>query len=259
LASVWENTIIDGYPVLAKYVDPPEEHYRPEQNKKSVAWIEKHTITCHYFTQVVKCDDSNCCKPFRSGIRQLLQNRFFSPLIMIQQKPHKICAASINAIDDTTHFSNFLLSVVMEGKLLPPEMDLQHFPFDWYCPTVNRSIDEYLCIHCHQYFGLKGSLKHHVRKCSHRSSRSSVESAADTQDSQDVDYLMDSTSNVTAIHNYRDGEFLVRDESGEAMWMEKRIIPENLSESFLQQVQVQADRALVIDWAIWKHEWTNDE
>ncbi|CAG8562824.1 33362_t:CDS:2, partial [Racocetra persica] len=88
LASVWEDTVIDGYLGLVEYVDPPEEHYQSSLNEKPVTWIEKHTITCHYITQVVKCDNPSCCRPFHSRIRQLFPNYFFSPPILVQQKPH---------------------------------------------------------------------------------------------------------------------------------------------------------------------------
>ncbi|CAG8831482.1 25797_t:CDS:2, partial [Gigaspora margarita] len=71
-----ENTIINGYPVLVEYVDP-EEHYQLRLDKKYTAWIEKHTMTCRYITQVVKCNNTSCYRPFRSGILQLLPNQFF--------------------------------------------------------------------------------------------------------------------------------------------------------------------------------------
>ncbi|CAG8771559.1 41464_t:CDS:2 [Gigaspora margarita] len=252
LASVWENTVIDGYPVLVEYVDP-KEHYQSRLDEKSATWIERHTMTCRYITQVVKCNDTSCCRPFRSGILQLLPNRFFPPPILVQQKSHGICAASINASDDTTHFSNFLLSTLMDGKLIPPEMNLQHFPFDWYSPTINKSINEYLCSFCHRYFGLKKSLKHHIRKCPYKPSNSIM-------DNQDTDHLV---YPIVVVHNYQYGEFLVSNEKGEAMWIEEDTIPEDAPESLFHEVKHiranQDHQAYLIDWETWKPEWTNDE
>ncbi|CAG8694869.1 3126_t:CDS:2 [Dentiscutata erythropus] len=40
LTSIWENTIIDNYPVLVKYIDPSDELYSPSE--KSTTWIENH-------------------------------------------------------------------------------------------------------------------------------------------------------------------------------------------------------------------------
>ncbi|CAG8763287.1 22338_t:CDS:2, partial [Gigaspora margarita] len=44
LASVWKNTVIDDHPVLVEYVDS-KEHYQSRLDEKSVAWIERHTMT----------------------------------------------------------------------------------------------------------------------------------------------------------------------------------------------------------------------
>ncbi|CAG8734991.1 24591_t:CDS:2 [Dentiscutata erythropus] len=178
LTSVWEDTIIDGYPVLAKYINPSEETYFLRE--KSATWMENHVMTCHYMTQVTKCNDPSCCKPFRSGIQQILPKRFFPPPLFTQQKPHGICAASMSISDNTTHFSSFLLSVLMEGKLIPPDTNLHYLPFNWYCPTVNKSINEYLCFYCKRYFALKEALKYHTRGCSHKQSNLLVEPDMDT-------------------------------------------------------------------------------
>ncbi|CAG8550095.1 7005_t:CDS:2 [Dentiscutata heterogama] len=231
LTSVWEDTIIDGYPVLVKYVDPSEESYCP--NEKSAAWMEKHVMTCRYMTQVIKCDDPSCCKPFHSGIKQVLPNRFFPPPLLLQQKLHSICIASMGISNNTTHFGSFLLSVLMERKLTPPDANLQYFPFDWYCPTVNKSINEYLCSYCNRYYALKGALKIHTRKC--KKSNLSKEPVLDIQDY----------------------------EGSETMQVDEEAVPEDLFETYPHQVQVQekliADRVLIVDWDTWKQcEWANE-
>ncbi|CAG8626405.1 7581_t:CDS:2, partial [Dentiscutata heterogama] len=125
-----------------KYIEPFEESHC--LNKKSAAWIEKHVITCRYMTQVIKCDDPSCYKPFRSKIKQVLPNHFFLPPLLLQQKLHSICTANMGISDNTTHFGSFLLSVLMEGKLTSPDANLYYFSFDWYCPTINKSINKYL-------------------------------------------------------------------------------------------------------------------
>ncbi|CAG8576737.1 11521_t:CDS:2 [Dentiscutata erythropus] len=229
LISIWESTIIDSYPVLVKYLDPSDEHYSPSE--KSVTWIEKHVMTCRYITQVTKCDDPSCCKPFHSGIRQILLNRFIPPPLVVQQTPYSICAAKLNESDDITHFSSFLLSVLMEGKLTPPDMNIRYLPFDWYCPTVNKSINEFICSYCNRYFALKRTLKSHTKKCSRNESNLSVEAAL---------------------------EFLVV----ETMWVEEEAVPEDVLETYHQQVQVQeeliANKVLIVNWDTWKkYKWTN--
>ncbi|CAG8718989.1 4968_t:CDS:2, partial [Dentiscutata erythropus] len=171
----------------------------------------------------------------------------------LENKPHSICAASMSISDNTTHFSGFLLSVLMERKLIPPNTNLHYLPFNWYCPTVNKSINEYLCSYCKWYFALKGALKYHTRGCSHKQSNLLVEPDTDTQDFQ---------ANNISIHNYRHSEFLVSNKNHEAMWIDEEVIPEDLSETY-HQVQIQeelvADKVLIVDWEAWiQSEWTNE-
>ncbi|CAG8798840.1 27705_t:CDS:2, partial [Dentiscutata erythropus] len=68
LTSIWEDTIINNYPVLVKYIDSPNKHYSPSE--KSATWIEKHVMTCRYVTQVVKCDDPSLFINFKNYTRK---------------------------------------------------------------------------------------------------------------------------------------------------------------------------------------------
>ncbi|CAG8588871.1 40509_t:CDS:2 [Gigaspora margarita] len=102
LAFVWENTVINSYPVLVEYIDP-EEHDQSRLDEKSAAWIERHTMTCHYITQVVKCNDTSCCRPFCSGILQLFPNQLKKSLkCHIQKCPYK----SSNSLMDNRGFQD---------------------------------------------------------------------------------------------------------------------------------------------------------
>ncbi|CAG8713128.1 14711_t:CDS:2, partial [Dentiscutata erythropus] len=214
LTLVWEDTIIDGYPVLAKYINPSEEPYYLRE--KTATWIENHSQSV-MIQVVVNLSEVESSRFF--------QNDFFSPPLLTQQKPRSICAASMSISDNTTHFSSFLLSVLMEGKLIPPDMNLQYIPFDWYCPTVNKSINEYLCSYCKRYFALKKALKYHTRGCPYKQLNLLVEPDMDTPDFQ--------TNNIS-IHNYRHGEFLVSNKNYEAIWVDEEVIPEDLSETYHQ-------------------------
>ncbi|CAG8789540.1 3087_t:CDS:2, partial [Dentiscutata erythropus] len=161
---------------------PSEEYHYP--SKKSESWIE-----------------NKFC--------QILLNHFFSSPIMVQQKPNGICVATMNVSDDTIYYFNFLLSTLMEGKLIPPDMNLWCFLFDWYCLTINKSINEYICLYCNRYFALKRNLKYHIRKCLYKKSNLSVKPSSNIQDFQ--------VSNDTFVHNHRQGEFLISNEGNEAM------------------------------------------
>ncbi|CAG8483177.1 6702_t:CDS:2 [Racocetra persica] len=73
LAFVLENITINGYPILVEYVDP-EKSYQLRLDEKSATWIERYTITCRYIIQIIKYNNTSCCRPFCSRILQLLPN-----------------------------------------------------------------------------------------------------------------------------------------------------------------------------------------
>ncbi|CAG8809471.1 17980_t:CDS:2, partial [Gigaspora margarita] len=205
-----------------------------EQLKTADDELENHNfkVAGKILASIIKYNDTSCCRPFRSRILQLLPNQFFPLPILVQQKSYSICAASINASDNTTHFSNFLLSTLMAGKLIFLEMNLQRFPFNWYSPTINKSINEYFCTFCYQYFRLKKSLKQHIQKCPYKSSNSLMKNQ-------------------------------VSNNKGKAIWIKENTIPKDAPESLFQEVRhirTNQDRqAYFIDWKTWKPEWTNDE
>ncbi|CAG8822788.1 8162_t:CDS:2, partial [Racocetra persica] len=143
------------------------------------------------------------------GIKQILLNHFFPPPLLIQQKLQSICVASMGIFDNTTHFGSFLLSILMEGKLTPLDTNLQYFLFDWYCPTVNKLINDYLCSYCNQYYALKRALKIHIKK--YKKFNLSKEPVLDIQDN----------------------------ESSETMQVDEEVVLEDLLETYPQQVQVQ--------------------
>ena len=44
--------------------------------KKSSEWKSVHVRQSQYFLQIVKCDDTNCCKPFRSSYLSIIKEIF---------------------------------------------------------------------------------------------------------------------------------------------------------------------------------------
>jgi hypothetical protein len=60
--------VIDDYPVVANYIDPPEmprDEHRADNLEES--WKAKHVRQSQYLIQIVKCPDNTCCKEFRTN------------------------------------------------------------------------------------------------------------------------------------------------------------------------------------------------
>lgn len=82
LCEIWNDMVIDKYPVHATYVDPDEQETLAMTEKDTLIdqdWFYKHVRTSQYFLQIVKCDKLECCKTPRSNIFDVLPNRFLPP------------------------------------------------------------------------------------------------------------------------------------------------------------------------------------
>ncbi|CAH1105641.1 unnamed protein product [Psylliodes chrysocephalus] len=71
LAEVWSSMEIDGYNVTAKYVGAGEQDL---SDFPVIKWYSES----QYLLQIVKCRNTECCRP-RSGLFRLLDNRFLPP------------------------------------------------------------------------------------------------------------------------------------------------------------------------------------
>ena len=59
LASVWSETIIDGYPVVARYQKPGSSTIDLDFNLDQ-EWIDNHVSQSRYLLQIVKCRNQAC-------------------------------------------------------------------------------------------------------------------------------------------------------------------------------------------------------
>ena len=62
LAKVWEEIVLDNFPVVADYVENAAKN-PVDLNEK---WISVHCRISQYLLQIVRCNDSNCCGDFRT-------------------------------------------------------------------------------------------------------------------------------------------------------------------------------------------------
>ena len=72
-AEIWSGMIIDRHPVLTKCINWGAVEEIP---KKSLEWKSYRILESQYFFQVAKCEDENCCKPFRSFYLKIVKERF---------------------------------------------------------------------------------------------------------------------------------------------------------------------------------------
>jgi hypothetical protein len=73
LSGSFSKDVIDKYNVFAEAIDP--EKSEEEFEEVSHEWLWKHTQTSQYCLHIVKCEDSACCKLFRSNVKDILKTR----------------------------------------------------------------------------------------------------------------------------------------------------------------------------------------
>jgi hypothetical protein len=155
LSEIWSESIIDDYPVIAKYIEPMTGQNKVNQTI-SENWKFSHVRQSQYLLQIVKCDDHNCCKEFRSSIKDILPERFIPPPVLYVRSEKGVQSSE----DMTGHF--YSLSWRLSLKCLI-EHPYHVLPFDYYCPTIRENIEERMCEFCGLYCSSKNSVKSHEK------------------------------------------------------------------------------------------------
>ena len=67
---------IGDYDVDARWVEPLTDQDRETIPEVPEGWKTKHMLRSRYFVMIRKCNDSSCCKPKRSPLRNILPTGF---------------------------------------------------------------------------------------------------------------------------------------------------------------------------------------
>lgn len=156
LEEIWSETVIYNYPTVAKYICP-EDSEIDDVEAMSPEWMSKHVRDSHYFLQVVKCYDRNCCSDPRSNYFKVI-NRFI---------PAPMCIGEGASLTDDTKnkFSPLFLRMALNDEKFQ-KGTVKEVPFDKCCPSLRDIIQDRTCELCGIYHGTKKSLAKHLRICS---------------------------------------------------------------------------------------------
>jgi len=149
LAKIFENVVIDGFPVITEYVQPddPEDEIN-FTNEVNETWKMNHIRSSQYLLQIVKCQDTTCCSSVRSTYFNFFQNRFLPAPLPLKYTPNlKIASAG----DDNIKFASLFQNLIISSDIA----------YDSYCPSLSKIIDERICIDCQLYFASLEMLKKH--------------------------------------------------------------------------------------------------
>lgn len=162
LAEIWSRMIIDKFPVISEFIKPDEsEIAESDLNQKSMEWQNKHVRSSQYLLQIVKCQDPNCCKPFRSDLLKILPERFLPPPVQINQGDNGLIIDSQNG-----EFSPLFLNLMLQKTLCPEVFkDYKEIPYELMCPSIQGDMKRKICKKCGVYFASLTYLKRHTKYC----------------------------------------------------------------------------------------------
>ncbi|GBP00285.1 hypothetical protein EVAR_885_1 [Eumeta japonica] len=150
LSNIWSQLVIDGYPVVAKYIMPTETRLDVEQAKvlkRDVIWYANHVRESQYLLQIVKCEVVSCCGVQRSSLRRLLREGFLPPPVLIKQTSNGYITTEKDDIEGK--FAPLLLQLSLKLSALS---HLKQVPYDSYCPSVEGYLCKRSCGFCGLYF-----------------------------------------------------------------------------------------------------------
>ncbi|CAG9563483.1 unnamed protein product [Danaus chrysippus] len=150
LSNIWSQLVIDGYPVVAKYIMPTETRLDVEQAKalkRDAIWYAKHVRESQYLLQIVKCEVVSCCGVQRSSLRRLLREGFLPPPVLIKQTSSGYITTEKDDIE--SKFAPLLLQLSLK---LSASSHLKQVPYDSYCPSIEGYLCKRSCGFCGLYF-----------------------------------------------------------------------------------------------------------
>ena len=178
LGEIWSGMIIDGYPVIAEYIDDKASEIIKDVIQK---WRSNHVRSSQYLLQIAKCNNITCCTPFRSSCKNVAKDRFLPlPFAMSQSLDNGF---TWTRSDKTSQHLLVHQTIAMSGVIR--KFVQQKYPlgilYDAFNPAVEDDLKNRMRSICGMYFAtIKMILMHH-RFCKH------VHDNAESNDTLDVE------------------------------------------------------------------------
>lgn len=217
LRDIWNETIIDNYEIKASWRDAMnQDELELQYPPIDPQWYALHIRQGYYCLQIVKCQDVECCKPFRSPLLSILERRFLpTPKIYMHDIENgKIVLHPTNQpIKQGCHFASLL---TMQTMKLGHEKNL---PIDTYNGQFNENdilLRTCRVDNCGLCFPTITALKEHHRGCHFRQRSGAI---IDMKvDDIEMPFHLDLTGAIDIIDEQR-GEYLVKFEDEHCEWM----------------------------------------
>ena len=140
--------VIDEHKVDCTALPVGKEFTPPEV---SPSWAARHVQQSCYALQIVKCQDRNCCEPFKTNWMSFFPERFV-PFPAC----HKYEESGLEAVEPKDYFHNqkSYRFAPLHQRLLAkakPQVSINYAivpPFHIYCPSLDRKLEKSICKKC---------------------------------------------------------------------------------------------------------------
>ena len=158
LAEIWGEMIIDGFPVVAEFV----ENRQCDPSVIDESWISRHCRLSKYMLQIIKCSDPFCCSKMRTSWDKIFINRFLPAPVPSRIEKTGTVIPDIDSVMKGDRFvDNIWRRLVMSPLVPPTKYDV--LPYDFYCPSLNKKIESRVCNGCGIYYPSKAAVDRHRR------------------------------------------------------------------------------------------------
>ncbi|CAF4855542.1 unnamed protein product, partial [Rotaria socialis] len=160
-SQIWAQLKIDNHPVVSRYIKPLIDNpaATPCVNEcEHLLWASEHIHQSQYLLQVVRCNNTKCCKPWRSYYFQILNQRFIPAPVAYQVSKLGRIPSRFDA--NNSNFLNLFERLHLQ-KFFKEKLMMDFLPFDRYCLSLQQDIQRRLCAICGLYFSSIASMKRH--------------------------------------------------------------------------------------------------
>jgi len=130
-------------------------------------WCATHVLQTQYTIQIIRCNNSSCCTPWRSNYIQVFPHRFLPPPVPFNRSSRGVKMAEIESSSALTNpispfYGNLFQRIQFHGIVINrTNNDL--LPFDACCPSLQIKLPSRICSICKQYIPSAIRLRNHYK------------------------------------------------------------------------------------------------
>lgn len=144
---------------FSRYVDPDDSVMDPTSIlSKDSNWIDKHVRQSQYVLQILKCQDTNCCKPRRSSLFKFLPETGLPAPLPLNQSIEGLKISDVKGADS---FVSLFISLALRDTVESENFE-HNIPYDTFCPSVKSKLNDRTCV-CGRYYSSIAAMKRHLK------------------------------------------------------------------------------------------------